>query len=203
MILSEHRLIFVHIQKTGGNAITMGLGQWPGDPMKHFTALELRRVTGETVWEESFKFAFVRNPWDRLVSWWSMVNALRGDYLAGRPLNRFQSTVLSKTSCFEDFVGLDDVIVDTDGTKCVQRNQIDYICDENGKVIVDFVGRFERLQEDVNLALADRLGKKLTLPHANSSVRKDFRSYYTPALAEKVARIFERDIAAFGYSFDG
>lgn len=203
MILTDLGLVFVHIQKTGGNAITIGLGQSAADPMKHFTALELRRVTGEAFWDDSFKFAFVRNPWDRLVSWWSMVNALRADYERGRALNLFQSTVLAKTKTFEDFVALDDVIIDTDGTKSVQRNQIDYITDEAGKVIVDFVGRFERLEEDANLALAGRLGRTLTLPHANASVRKDYRSYYTPALAEKVAHIFKRDIDAFGYSFDG
>jgi hypothetical protein len=72
MIIHARRLIFVHIQKTGGNAISTALGQNPDCPEKHFFARDLRELYCTDVWNAYFKFAFVRNPWDRLVSWWSM-----------------------------------------------------------------------------------------------------------------------------------
>ena len=194
--------IFVHIQKTGGNSVRTALGGDIFDARKHFTARELRKIHGESAWNACFKFSFVRNPWDRLVSWWSMIDNSR-DYIdQAQPPNAFFGYVLKRAKSFEDFLlRCDDEIVDSDGRKNIFRNQIDYLTDDNGAVMVDFVGRFERLQEGFD-EICRRLGRApVELPRTNVSQHTAYTGYYTPATAEIVARRYARDIAQFGYRF--
>jgi chondroitin 4-sulfotransferase 11 len=201
MISPDRRWIFVHIQKTGGTAVRSALGVEISDVRKHFFARELREVYGQAAWEQSFKFAFVRNPWDRLVSWWSMING--GRARAGAfPLNKFSAYVLRSANTFEEFIAnCTEEIRDSDGRKHIFRNQIDYLTDENGRTIVDFIGRFERLQEDFDV-ITRRLGfERLELPRVNESQHLAYEDYYSPAMAEAVSRIYERDIATFSYRF--
>ncbi len=194
--------IFVHVQKTAGNSVRTALGGDIFDARKHFTARELREIHGEAVWNACFKFSFVRNPWDRLVSWWSMIDNSR-DYIdQAQPPNTFFGYVLGRAKSFEDFLSrCDDEIVDSDGRKNIFRNQIDYLVDDNSEIIVDFVGRFERLQEGFD-EICRRLGRaSVELPRTNFSRHTAYTEYYTPATAEIVARRYARDIAQFGYRF--
>ena len=201
MISADRRWIFVHIQKTGGNAVRAALGVEVNDAHKHFLARELRAVYGQAAWDQPFKFAFVRNPWDRLVSWWSMIDGIRAQIAATQPPNKFVAYVLQAVS-FEEFITrCTDEIVDADGRKYIFRNQIDYLVDDNGKVIVDFIGRFERLQSDFD-EVTKHLGLARTeLPRVNTSRHSAYTNYYTPAMAETIGRLYARDIAAFGYRF--
>ena len=94
-----------------------------------------------------------------------------------------------------------DEIADPDGRKHIFRNQIDYLVDENGTVIVDFIGRFERLQECFN-EVCGCLGRPpVALPRINDSRHAAYTEYYTPALVEIVAGHYARDIEKFGYRF--
>ena len=192
----------MHIQKTGGNSVRTALGGDIFSAHKHFTARELRNVFDDAIWNACFKFSFVRNPWDRLVSWWSMIDNARNHVDQDQPPNSFFGYVLKRAKTFEDFLlRCDDEIVDSDGHKWIFRNQIDYLVDDAGSLIVDFVGRFERLQEDFN-EISYRLGRSpTTLPWTNNSRHASYTEYYTPATAEIVARRYSRDVAQFGYQF--
>ena len=202
MIIHARRLIFVHIQKTGGEAVSYALGQNPDCPEKHFFARDLCDRYGADAWNAYFKFAFVRNPWDRLVSWWSMIDAHRAAAANGNPLNKFYRFVLERAATFEEFLEkCDEEIIDTDGRKWIYRNQSDYLTDVSGRQIVDFVGRFETLQQDFDFIARKVLGGPVPLPHVNRSQHGRYSDYFTPALAEKVERRFEPDIKAFGYVF--
>jgi Sulfotransferase family len=194
--------IFVHIQKTAGNSVRTALGGDIFDARKHFMARELRDIRGEAVWNASFKFSFVRNPWDRLVSWWSMIDNARDYVDQAQPPNAFFGYVLERAKSFEDFLlRCDDEIVDSDGRKNIFRNQIDYLVDDNGEIIVDFVGRFEHLQEDFD-EVCRRLGRaSVELPRTNASQHTAYTEYYTPAMVEIVTKHYMRDIERFGYRF--
>jgi hypothetical protein len=202
MIVHSKRLIFVHIQRTGGNSIAWALGEHPDCPEKHFFARDLRERYGADVWDSYFKFAFVRNPWDRLVSWWSMIQGHREAHASGTTFNKFISVGLSKANTFDEFLDqCDEEIIDTDGSKWIYRNQLDHLTDPGGRLMVNFVGRFERLQQDFDVVTQRVLGRSYILPHENGSTRRHYSSYYNCVTAEKVATRFERDIAAFGYTF--
>ena len=194
--------IFVHVQKTGGNSVRTALGADIFDPYKHFLARELREIHGKATWDSCFKFTFVRNPWDRLVSWWSMIDESRNYLDPTQPPNGFFGYVLKHARSFEEFIlRCTDEIVDSDGRKQIFRNQIDYLVDENGAVIVDYIGRFERLQECFD-EVSHRLGRPpVDLPRINASQHVAYTEYYTPAMAKSVAGHYARDIEAFGYRF--
>lgn len=203
MIDHAARAIFVHIQKTGGTSTRAAFNWGVPDPHKHFRADQLKPIYGDQCWNEYFKFAFVRNPWDRLVSWWSQFEFLRSRLQSGAPVSQFAVYVLQRATTFDEFLrNASDEIADIDGEKWIFRNQIDYLGDRDGNVMVDFVGRFESLSEDISKVSQRVLGRSPEFPHLNASKRSDYRSYYTDELAELVARRYARDIQTFGYSFD-
>jgi len=197
MIISPRtRCIFVHIQKTGGvsveNALRLhdpAIGSNAHDGRRHVFARELRDIVGAAQWDAYFKFAFVRNPWDRLVSWYHMC-------VQGTTPNAFSRYVKDNAPTFRDFI----LTTTTGMGERTTRNQLDYVTSEDGAVIVDFIGRYEMLATD----LADvgaRLGLPLELPHLNRSAHAHYRDYYTDETRAIVAARFARDIERFGYTF--
>lgn len=203
MILHSKRMVFVHIQRTGGNSISAALGEANNSPDKHFSASELRDKCGKEAWNSYFKFSFVRNPWDRLVSWWSLIETQRTAYENGAILNNnFQTYILSQAKDFEQFITrCDQEIADIDGNKSVYKNQMDSLTDGSGRLLVDFVGRFETLQNDFSFVTEKLLGHAVMLQRLNYVPRKHYCEYYTPALKDLVGTRYARDIKAFGYTF--
>ena len=97
-----------------------------------------------------FTFSLVRNPWDSLVSWYNMIRT----YGPANTTNRFWAYVLANSSCFEEFIKNCTGTVSEYGTqKSILRNQVEYLSDDNGEIIVDQVGRFENFTDDVRRIL--------------------------------------------------
>lgn len=209
MLLSD-KFLFVHIDKSAGSSIQRGLEShafvrtdnrlrrrlaWLG-PLnrlglyramefpEHVTALEVKTCLPPALYARLFKFAFVRNPWDRLVSRYAQL-------LRAEKSPRYQAKA---EKGFEEFLKWE-----------IERNkshQHPYVYDASGKLIVDFIGYFERLDEDFK-KVCDRLQVAAALPKANTSKHNDYQSYYTPATRQMVADHCRRDIELFGYDFDG
>ena len=78
--------------------------------------------------------------------------------------------------------------------------QLDWITDEAGKVLVDFVGRFENLAEDF-AQVCERLDRDAELPHLKKSQRTSYRDYYDEKTKAIVQDWFARDIEHFAYRF--
>ena len=99
-VSDSHKLVFVHIQKTGGITVDRLLNERIPDlrglVARHAFASQGMDQLNE--WDEYFKFAFVRNPWDRLVSWYSMVTTMPRE---GNELWRY---VRDNSSTFEEFI---------------------------------------------------------------------------------------------------
>lgn len=190
MISPHDNWIFVHIQKTGGTSIRRALGLPIGAGRQHHTSTELRALYGDDAWQRAFTFAFVRNPWDRLVSWWSMIEEQRAKPASQR--NRFATHVLENACTFEAFLHLDD----KEFRDRIWRNQVDYLTEK-----VDYVGRFERLEADFSI-VATKIGRPgLSLPGINRSNHAHYSSFYSEATARLVAVRYARDIDAFGYCY--
>ena len=188
--------------KNGWNSIRSALGIDLNDGHKHRFAAELRTLYGDATWNSFYKFSFVRNPWDRLVSWWSTINQQRPLFEAGRLDNPLRAYILHRARSFENFLAIDDddLAAKAHGMR-VFRNQVDYLCDAQGKIIVDVIGRFERLEEDATVVLR-RLGiSDAAIPRLNTSTHERYTQYYTPSMADFVATRYARDIEAFGYRF--
>ncbi len=217
MICKEYKCIFVHIPKTAGQSVEyfflrlLGLSwqqrtplllRFNADPrlgperLAHLTAEEYVRCghIDQIQFASFFKFSFVRNPWARLVS----------EYRYRNYVNRIS---------FKDFLtkGLPPA-----GPSDAYRHivpQYDFLHDSKGRLLVDFVGRFENLQDDFDI-VCSRLGiTESTLPHVNQSKpghgslagqsgpASHYSDYYDEETRGLVATMYSKDIDAFGYEF--
>jgi len=199
-VSDSHKLVFVHIQKTGGITVHRLLNERIPDlrglAARHGFASQGMDQLDE--WDEYFKFAFVRNPWDRLVSWYSMVTTMP------REGNELWQYVHDNSSTFEEFIYncTDEVEIKEGVHYSFAYNQLDYVTDEQGNLLVDFIGRFENFDKDVQEVFR-RIGFKLeTVPHMNSSGHRHYSTFYTPETELVVRERFKRDIEYFGYEFE-
>ena len=146
---------------------------------EHMPASLVRAYVGEEIWRSYFKFAFDRNPWDRQVSWYFYKTKSKGR----RP--SFERFMRSRRRAFVD-------------------NHDIYM--QGGAVAVDFVGRYEELDADLNKALKMiGIGRQVAVPHSNvtpnKAERQDYRSYYTPQTEALVREWYALEIALLGYGF--
>lgn len=218
MLLSlKHRFLFVHIAKTGGTSVRAALQglRWR-DPWylaaflcsrlsglsghriatklpRHAKAVAARELLPREFFDSLFKFAFVRNPWDLQVSSFHYIRRERPHYLGGH--NEFEGFLRWKLDPERPYQYHVDTSIEL---------QSDYLVDLHGKVIVDFIGRYESLEQDFAEACR-RIGiAQPSLPHQRQATdrEQDYRSYYTDETAELVAAHFRPDIDLLGYEFD-
>src|SRR5262245_58197116 len=153
---------------------------------EHATACTIRSRLPRGIYEQYFTFAFVRNPWDWLVSLYH--------YLLKTPSHRHHLRVLAMRN-FREYAEFE--------IARGKRSQSDFVCDRHGKAIVNFIGRFETLHEDFAM-VCWRLRIHAALPHVNRSGHADYCTYYrNDSVVDLVADHFRRDIDLFGYSFGG
>jgi hypothetical protein len=181
------QLLFVHINKTGGTSLTEALGL----RKQHRTASEFVGEMGQKAWESHFTFSVVRNPWDKVVS-----------HYAYR-VRTNQTGLGDGTTTFGEWVR------EAYGRRNPQfydkpkffMPQVSWITGEDGRILVSFVGRFERLQADFDTLCATVGRTSRPLPHLNRSERGEYRSYYDDETRDIVAEWFRSDVEAFGYTF--
>lgn len=218
MLLSvKHRFLFVHIAKTGGTSVRVALQglrwrdpwYWPmflcsrfshlsghriGTKLpRHAKVVAAKELLPKAFFDELFKFAFVRNPWDLQVSSFHHIRRERPQHLGGH--ETFDGFLRWKLDPERPYQYHMDTSIEL---------QSDYLIDLHGAMAVDFIGRYERLGEDFALA-CKRIGiAKPALPHQRRATdrKKDYRSYYTDETAELIARHFARDIELLEYRFD-
>ena len=201
MISLQKRFLFVHIPKTAGNSIQTILRHYSEDEIvalradqdgierfglrnpkykikKHSTLAEYRAALGEAHFQDLYKFTCVRNPWDRMVSYY------------------FGTTQLVETWDRKEF------------RKLMLRalSVTDYLRLDQGKEDpfsnVDYIMRFENLADDFR-TVCETLGiLPVTLPQYNRSSREHYSKYYDDELRELVRARFAAEIERFGYIFE-
>lgn len=206
-ISRQRRLVFIHNQKTGGTSIRNFLHRFVPDMERllpeHARAVHGIARLGREEWDSYYSFGFVRNPWARLVSWYTMI--------VERPAAGQESAwwryVRQNSTNFEEFLYRCTDTIEERQDGCVvqrsaMRNQIDYFTDAEGGQAVTFIGRFENLAGDFQVVRGTLGLPALPLWRANPTMRKDYRTYYTADTRRLVAQRFARDIARFDYAFE-
>lgn len=192
---NKHKVLFIHIPKTAGTSILSVLSGGKRIRRDH-APWYIYNNFNRWKFARYFKFTFVRNPYDRLVSTY--------EYLArggnGMDDLRFKRYFDENGIDFERFV-----LEYLDCDKLMQHElfmpQYLYIYDFQGNVKVDFVGRFESIEQDYEV-LAGKIGVAAPLPKKNmSEKRKSYVSYYTnPAVVKRVQELYGRDFDLLDYS---
>jgi hypothetical protein len=150
----------------------------------HIKASELINAMGKETFETFFSFAIIRNPWDWQVSLYKYMlkNASHHQHDLVKSLGSFDAYI--KWRCAEEV-----------------KFQKDFIYSEDGKLLVDFVGRFERVNNDF-VEICSRIGIPTPLlPKRNISNTKPYQQFYNEETRELVRRTFDPDITLFGYDF--
>jgi hypothetical protein len=207
MIISErHKFIFVAIPKTGTHSVRRALRPHMGEndleqvklfdrkdfPIPelaqlrhgHISLTQLRPFLEAEKFDSYFKFAFVRNPFDRFVSYCAFMTRERKDF--ERDPKAVMRHILAAPGARQHVLF---------------QPQHSFISDEKGELLTYFVGRVEEMQASFN-EICDRIGiPRADLEKANESSRGNYRQYYDQQLAEGVAKLYARDLELFGYEF--
>jgi hypothetical protein len=214
MIISPGRsFIFVHIPKTGGTSMMRALeerakkddiliGDTPkakrrrrrlgrvttaGRLWKHSTLADIDGLLSPDEIDEAFVFTLVRNPWDRIVSYYHWLQEQGFDHPA---------VTLAKKVDFSTFLN-------TPATQASMRAAPygHYVTNAQGREVCDAFIRLEHFAKD-GAALWSHLGFRLDLPVNNQSTRdRDYRSYYSEHDSALVESLCAQDIARFGYAY--
>ena len=224
MISHRYKCIFIHIPKCAGTSIEQALGHYdnkiPRDGQDHRSIRMIERPiklkylanidnfkaiarsiqhnfrnhanpnNGNTVTKEQyasyFKFVIVRNPWARVYSWYRNVMA---DEIHQENLNVNNS--IDFNAFLKRFVGTG-----------LLMPQTYWIKDFSGSIALDYIGRFETLNEDFEQVCELMKLDSISLPHKIKGSGKDYRQFYNDELIKLVSDVYREEIELFNYSFD-
>ena len=148
----------------------------------HISLRQLQANVGENIWRRYFKFAIVRNPYDRFVSVCAMLNKRNPSYGGGE--RAFMKRALAVPRFQE---------------RVLVRPQAEFLIDRTGDVGVDFVGRFETLQESFDAACRQIGIRAVPLAATNATEHAAFDTYYDAQLRRMVTDFYRGDFAMFDY----
>ena len=191
MINNKHNFIFIHIPKTAGTSIESVFGKCRA---KHKTIKKtLRDIPQGKTHEDYFKFTFIRNPWDRIVSLYEYLKreAIQADK-AFLDFHEWVVTVVCKRHSERRNMNN-------------ERRHFATYCDwlEPSNIGDTFyIGRFENLQESFDI-ICDKIGHdQVKLPHKLKSKRVHYTDYYDKSIEELVYNKYRDDIDKFNYKYE-
>ena len=200
MIDHTRKFIYIHIPKCAGSSVEAIFNgeqhkEWDADNkiwVQHATAKQIKEIYCPE-YEQYFSFTFVRNPWDRAVS----------DYMwMRRDLNTtddFKSFLLLKGGFDTPRLKYPHLNVSGRGDHILPQS--DFVLDAKGDIMVDFIGRVETLQWDLNVVCSTLDLPRCKVPHTNATDHKHYTEYYDDETKQIVAEKYKKDIEYFGYEF--
>ena len=201
MISIKYNFIFIHVPKTAGNSFQNILKNYSEDKIifpaphqdgverfelesiysgtrKHSSLFDYKEKVEQELFDKAYKFTCVRNPWDRMISFY---------FSPHRCVNKWDR---------EDFLKFIEQVPPTLSYLSLPSNNLENILNN-----FDYIVRFESLESGF-LDVCDALGiLDKTLPVRNKANKKHYKYYYDQELVEKVSNLFKDEIELFGYSF--
>jgi hypothetical protein len=195
IVSTEPRFIFIAVPKTGSSSVEQSLSAYDNAGLsqsfnKHALAMVVEEGLPADVWECSFKFAFVRDPYEWLYSWYRY-RQREGLQNPGHKRHKIYTGNMS----FDEFA---HCFADEE----LMLKQSDFIRSPAGELRVDFVGRYETLQDDFT-KVCEQLGIEAPpLEWVNSSgPAVACRELLSASGKRRVDDYFRQDFEWFGYEF--
>jgi hypothetical protein len=147
------------------------------------------RTQANEIFNTFFKFSAVRNPWARAASLYS----------------RREGIQLGDNITFEEFCEKHFYASDTCSHPTLHKNQIDWLCDENGQLIMDYCYKLENFVEAIK-EIEERTDGRIKLENkgANNnpnSLSQNYKEFYTDKTRKIIADRFQKDVDYFKYVF--
>ncbi len=219
MINHEHKFIFLHIPKCAGVSIGSTLNKLVGisDPYEGFS-IHHDFISRKTL-EEYFVFTFVRNPWDRMVSQYKYRHFLHSKYTFNYVTKNIQELYEEHYNVKSDGIQINMDPITYYGELIHLPSQLEFLRGKFGDFdktpFIDFIGRYENLQEDFD-EVCSKIGLDyIKLPHKNkgegsacndgsckSIRRKNYREFYDEETKDFVALKYKEEIEKFKYSYE-
>jgi len=217
LISYSHKFIFFHVTKAAGTSVKDALKDYEEEPTKYKMKRPPKEKNGQPnklyeLWKSSlwhakakdvkkefpqeyndfYKFAFVRNPWDWQVSYYH--------FILKETEHIRHELVKNMTGGFEEYL---EWVIATKNPfpKGATKLQKEIIVEPSGAINIDYLGRYETLTVDFN-HICQVLNLQTSLPYLNKSKHRDYRDYYGDRTRKLVAENFQEDIELFGYTFD-
>ena len=222
MINHELKCVFIHIPRTAGSSVSTALSQriyegqrfqyasrCIGESKKiHFSVSQSHKLLGEHKWNDYFKFSFVRNPWDRLVSQYMWRCSKKEIDVKNRSFKEWVvwrwNNWLSWLEKPRKVIRGNPVLGHKDKAVVLSKAFDEIYDEENNKIQVDFVGRFENLRADFNI-ICEKLNidKNIIMPHKHKTLRerKHYTEFYDDETRKIVEKFYMNDIKILGYTF--
>lgn len=186
----EKSCVFIHIPKAAGTAVSNAL--YGGDPW-HYSAQETRAINNKK-FDSYYKFAVVRHPVTRLVSTYNY---------AQTHIKKYPGTSLafmSKYNSFEDFI-LNWLTAENVGAHYFFWTLEKYLCDSDGRLMVDAVIKMENLSGDIKV-VENKIGHRLDIKTMNVS-KKTVSTQLDDAVIQRIFDVYNSDFNLFGYKING
>jgi hypothetical protein len=187
--------IFIHVPKAAGKTLYRSFGSvCPRMVHRHCTAKYIKSQVEEDFWNSMAKIAWSRNPWERVFS-------------------LFKYTKIIKEHDFDFEKWLFDPLV---GWHCLDqpapifynRSPLaleTYVCDDNGDLLVDFIGRFDNIKEDFEKAKELLESPDIKFQHFKkgpTNLGKKYKDRYTNKMKKHIEKVCAWEIERFNYSFE-
>ena len=212
MINFDKKFLFSHPQKCGGSSIELALQRElklnDEDHMvylhKHLglsSVIEIIEKHGYDV-KDFFKFAIIRNPWDRMVSWYYMAKNVLIYHKLNDPNSPPAEIYFYKkieSMNFQDFCVFQ---YDEPINRLVPTEEL--LC-HNGEFLMDFVIQFDHIKEGFDYCMQKIGFTNMKLPHVEFNTHRPkvpYQSYYNNKTKDIIGKQFKFDIDFFGFTFE-
>ena len=195
MICKEKKFIWIAVPRVASTTINLQLIKLGASLLgyKHETYRASLMRSGSPTGHDYFSFAFVRNPWERVIS----MSRQSGPIRARTPCSAIEKERIRITN----FVKNLDEYAKSDPGDVFTISQTDYLRNLHGEIDMDYIGRFENLQEDFD-HVCGLIGYEIQqLEHHNKSNEYLYRELYTDEARDIIYQRYEDDIRNFGYEF--